>query len=146
METGKYITEKLKQFNATHYYMGYLNDSYDADIKRMWKIEQQQNDRKWQEIKCNQDVLKLIERFDGAVSFVEQHVKVGHIEDAYNMALALHDALRGIRKLAQFVDKRPWSTSNFTEMSISEVDELFDRLERIAIRMEQQNFRRAMQD
>lgn len=146
METGKYITEKLRQFNAAHYYMGYLNDSYDADIKRMWKIEQQQNDRKWQEIKCNQDVLKLIEHYDGTVSFVEHHVKVGHIEDGYNMALALHNALQGMRKLAQFVDKRPWSTGNFTEMSIGEVDELFDRLEKIAIRMEQQNSRRAMQD
>lgn len=146
METGKYISEKLRRFQETHYYMGYLNHSGDPVSKRRWKQEQQEDTRKWQEIKCNQDVLDLINHYDGTVSLIEKYAKVGHIDDAYDMALALHDALRGLRKMSQFVDRHPWSTDGFSEISIDEVDALFDRLESIAARMQTQNLRRAMQD
>ena len=33
----------------------------------------------------NAKVMDYVQRFEGSVYFVENHVKRGHIEDAYNM-------------------------------------------------------------
>ena len=62
------------------------------------------------------------------------------------MALAAYRALQGLRKMAEFIDPRPYSQLKFTELSEDEVDGLFDRLNEIAKRMEKQNIRRMMQD
>ena len=145
MTTGEYISEKIESFQRNNYYYGYLT-STDPEIKNMWKNEQNNKDKKWRDIQSNDDVLKLIDLFESSVSFVEKYVKQGHIEDGYNMALALDNALQGLRKLANNVDPHPWNQTEFTPMTTEEIDDIFDRLEAIAVRMNEQNMRRAMQD
>ena len=146
MEIGKYITLKLEEFEKSHNYMGYLTQITDRDLQRQWKQELQEKDVNWRQINCTQDVLDLINRFDGTVSFVENHVKVGLIEDGFNMSLALYRALQGIRKMAQFADPKPWHQTTKFAVSTEEVDDIFNRLEEITKRMGSQNMRRAMQD
>lgn len=71
----------------------------------------------------------------------------GHIEDGFNMMLGLYNAFQAMRKLAQFVDQisKPWSNTEFSAVSETEVDEMFVRLNDIIERMHAQNTRRAMQ-
>lgn len=146
MELDKYIENKLQQFVSTHPYSGYLNIQNDRELQRKWKNEQSQRDLLWRQITCNDDVFSLIDRFDGSVSFVEKHVEIGHIEDGFNMALALYRALLGIKKLSQFCLPRTYHTTNFTPLSVEEVDFMFNRLDSIYTRMQEQNTKRAMQD
>lgn len=146
MEIGKYITLKLQEFEKSHNYMGYLTQINDRDLQRQWKQELQEKDVNWRQINCTQDVLDLIDRFDGTVSFVENHVKIGLVEDGFNMSLALYRALQGIRKMAQFADPKPWQQTKMFAVSTEEVDAIFNRLEEISKRMSSQNMRRAMQD
>ena len=148
----EYIEEKIQKIEQSlniGYYLQSVAQS-DPDLKRLWKEEVDNKNIKWRKINTNQDVINLIDRFDGAVSFVENNVKFGygHIEDGYNMMLGLYNALQGLRKLAQFVDDlaKPWSTTGFSEVTEAEVDEMFSRLNSIIVRMQNQNMRRAMQD
>ncbi len=145
-----YIEEKIKVIESTSDPRGYLVRlaSGDTEIRRMWKAEIERDNTCWRNINSNDDVIDLIDRFDGCVHFVEENVPFGrgHIEDGYNMALAEYRALQGLRKLAQFIDARPFNQTNFTPMSENEIDELFNRMNRIIDRMDQQNLRRAMQD
>ena len=118
------------------------------------KNEKNNENKKWRDIKNNKDVLKLIDSFESSVNYVEKYVKQGNFEDGYNMALALHNAIQGLRKLANNVDPQPWNQTEFTPMTTEEIDAIFDRLEAIAQRkatvrgntMNEQNMRRAMQD
>ena len=80
MATGEYISEKLKSFQKKHYYSGYLV-SNDPEIKRMWQNEQNNENKKWRDIKNNQDVLKMIDSFESSVNYVEKYVKQGNLED-----------------------------------------------------------------
>lgn len=145
MATGEYISEKIQSFQKKHYYSGYLVCN-DPEIKRRWQNEKNNENKKWRDIKNNKDVLKLIDSFESSVNYVEKYVKQGNFEDGYNMALALHNAIQGLRKLANNVDPHPWNQTEFTPMTTEEIDAIFDRLEAIAVRMNEQNMRRAMQD
>lgn len=78
------------------------------------------------------------------VSFVER-LKIGHIEDGYNMALALYNALQGLKKMAQCINISG-EYADFAEISIEDIDQMFNYLEKITVRMNDQNTRRAMQD
>ena len=62
------------------------------------------------------------------------------------MALAEYRALQGLRKMAQFIDSGRVGEVEFTPLSEAEIDNLFDRMKGIIIRMNQQNEHRAMQD
>lgn len=91
----------------------------------------------------NAKVMDYVQRFEGSVYFVENHVKRGHIEDAYNMYESLYKALTALFKMAQNMDN---SYCEFEEISIQEVDEIFNKLEEVVKRMENANMHRAMQD
>lgn len=152
MNMKEYIEQKIQEIEHMAnpgYYLQSVASS-NSDLRRMWKEEVNKKDLKWRKVNTNQDVYDLIDRFDGAVSFVENHVPygAGHIEDGYNMMLGLYNALQALRKLAQFVDQisKPWSNTGFSNISEAEVDEMFVRLKSIIKRMEDQNMRRAMQD
>lgn len=147
MGMKEFLEGKIAEFEKNHFYKGYLS-STDPEIKRRWKEEEKIRDRKWCEIKSNKDVYDLIDQFDGAVSIVEKFVWPGHghIEDGFNMSLALYNAIRGLKKLAQFVDRHSGSADGFSEITEQEVDKIFSRLEEIYVRMEEMNMRRAMQD
>lgn len=147
MGMKEYLEGKIAEFEKKHYYKGYLS-STNPELKRRWKEEEKNRDRKWRQIESNKDVYDLIERFDGAVSFVEKFVEpgYGHIEDGFNMSLALYNAIWGLKKLAQFADRYSWSTHGFSEITEQEVDNIFSRLEEIYIRMDKMNMRRASQD
>ena len=146
----EYMEMKLQTFQGTNDPKGYLSRlaSVDSEIRRLWRLEQEKDNSNWRRIRTNEDVIDLINRFDGAVRFVEENVKFGygHIEDGYNMALAEYRALQGLRKMAQFIDPSPFNNSEFTPLSEPEVDELFNRMSKIVKRMNDQNLRRAMQD
>ena len=144
------IEEKIKNFEEKYYPKRYLGGlaSVDSEIKRMWRDECAKDNQCWRRVETNEDVIRLIDAFESAVYFVEKNVRFGdgHIEDGYRMALAAYRALQGLRKMAEFIDPRPYSQLKFTELSEDEVDGLFDRLNEIAKRMEKQNIRRMMQD
>ena len=146
----EYIEEKIKNFEEKYYPKRYLGGlaSVDSEIKRMWRDECAKDNQCWRKVETNEDVIRLIDAFESAVYFVEKNVRFGdgHIEDGYRMALAAYRALQGLRKMAEFIDPRPYSQLKFTELSEDEVDGLFDRLNEIAKRMEKQNIRRMMQD
>lgn len=146
----EYIEEKIKILERTSDPKGYLIRlaSADTEIRRLWKAETEKDNTCWRNINSNDDVIDLIERFDGQVRFVEDNVPYGcgHIEDGYNMALAEYRAIQGLRKMAQFIDSHTFNQTNFTPMSENEIDKLFDRINIIIDRMNQQNLRRAMQD
>ena len=148
MET--YIEMKIKAFleksNPERYIAQLANGN--LEIRRMWKSEQNHRNKNWQRINNNQDVIDLIDLFDRVVQSVETQVRFGdgRIDDAYDMALAEYNALQGLRKLAQFINPRPFNNSAFTTLSDSEIDELFERMDKIVKRMNIQNQRRAMQD
>lgn len=146
----EYIEEKIKILERTSDPKGYLIRlaSADTEIRRLWKAETEKDNTCWRNINSNDDVIDLIERFDGQVRFVEDNVPYGcgQIQDGYNMALAEYRAIQGLRKMAQFIDSRTINQTNFTPMSENEIDKLFDRINIIIDRMNQQNLRRAMQD
>lgn len=146
----EYIEEKIKKIQETSDPKGYLTRlaSSDTEIRRSWKAELEKDNACWRNINTNEDVIDLIDRFDGRVRFVEDNVPYGsgHIEDGYNMALAEYRAIQGLRKMAQSIDPSPFNPTRFTRMSESEIDELFERMNGIIGRMNQQNLRRAMQD
>ena len=146
----EYIEEKIKKLQEKGDPKGYLSRlaSSDTEIRRLWNAEVEKDNTCWRSINTNADVIDLIDRFDGRVRFVEDNVPYGsgHIEDGYNMALAEYRAIQGLRKMAQFIDPSPFNKTQFTPMSESEIDELFERINSIIGRMNQQNFRRAMQD
>ena len=48
--------------------------------------------------------------------------------------------------MAQFIDPNPFNQTHFTPISENEIDRLFERMNSIVDRMNNQNFRRAMQD
>ncbi len=146
----EYIEEKIKKLQERGDPKGYLSRlaSTDTEIRRLWKAEVQKDNTCWRNINTNADVIDLIECFDGRVRFVEDNVPYGsgHIEDGYNMALAEYRAIQGLRKMAQFIDPNPFNQTNFTPISENEIDRLFERMNSIVDRMNNQNFRRAMQD
>ena len=146
----EYIEGKIKKLQEAGDPKGYLSRlaSTDTEIRRLWKAEVEKDNTCWRNINTNADVIDLIDRFDGRVRFVENNVPYGSglIEDGYNMALAEYRAIQGLRKMAQFIDPSPFNQTQFTPMSESEIDELFERMNSIIGRMNQQNFRRAMQD
>lgn len=145
-----YIIEKINEFEKKYHLQYCLNSlaSVDSEISRMWKQESSQNNECWRRINTNDDVIQLVDFFDRSVRFVEENVRFGdgHIEDGYNMALAGYRAIQGFRKMAEFIDPKPWNKSGFAELSETEVDTLFNRMNEIAERMNKQNSRRAMQD
>ena len=146
----EYIEEKIKKLQERGDPKGYLSRlaSTDTEIRRLWKAEGQKDNTCWRNINTNADVIDLIECFDGRVRFVEDNVPYGsgHIEDGYNMALAEYRAIQGLRKMAQFIDPNPFNQTHFTPISENEIDRLFERMNSIVDRMNNQNFRRAMQD
>lgn len=146
----EYIEEKIKKLQERGDPKGYLSRlaSTDTEIRRLWKAEVQKDNTCWRNINTNADVIDLIEHFDGQVRFVEDNVPYGsgHIEDGYNMALAENRAIQGLRKMAQFIDPNPFNQTHFTPISENEIDRLFERMNSIVDRMNNQNFRRAMQD
>ena len=146
----EYIEEKIKKLQERGDPKGYLSRlaSTDTEIRRSWKAEVQKDNTCWRNINTNADVIDLIEHFDGQVRFVEDNVPYGsgHIEDGYNMALAEYRAIQGLRKMAQFIDPNPFNQTHFTPISENEIDSLFERMNSIVDRMNNQNFRRAMQD
>jgi len=118
--------------------------SFDKEIKRRWRRDKEESDYfDYAKINCNEDVLGKVERFSGAVRFVENHVERGHLIDDYNMCKALYDALLAIHKMAQNFDN---SLCEFHEISPEDVDSLFNKLLETAQRMGDANLRRAMQD
>ena len=149
-EMKDYIIEKISEFEKKYHLQYYLNSlaSVDSEISKMWKQESSQNNECWRRINTNDDVIQLVDFFDRSVRFVEENVRFGdgHIEDGYNMALAGYRAIQGFRKMAEFIDPKPWNKSGFAELSETEVDTLFNRMNEIAERMNKQNLRRAMQD
>lgn len=150
IQMKEYIEDKIRNFISDNNFAGYLERlaSVDSDIKAYWKAEKNRNNEVWRNIRTNKDVLDLIDRFDGVVTFVEEYVPFGkgHIEDAYNMALAEYRALQGLTKLARFIDPSQFNNTEFTMLSESDIDAIFERMTEIATRMNQQNMRRAMQD
>ena len=146
----EYIEEKIKKLQATSNPKSYLMTlaSSNAELRRLWKAEVEKDNACWRKINTNADVIDLIDRFDGQVHFVEANVPYGygHIEDGYNMALAEYRAIQGLRKMAQFIDPSPFIRTQFTPMSENEIDELFERMDSIISRKNQQDVRRAMQD
>ncbi len=143
MELGTYISDKIKQFEQTHNCYGYLVNATDRYLKDRWKDEKKRDDEKWAAVNCNQDVVDLIIRFDNTVAFVEEHVKQGHIEDAFNMQLSLYNAMLGLSKMGRCIDRQSDRTS-FEQIPTEEIDKWFDRLESIFTRMNAQNLRRMM--
>ena len=57
--------------------------------------------------------MESIDQYYGKVNFVEYHITVGRIEDGYNMALVLHDAIQRLHKLELIVDSKPWNNTEF---------------------------------
>ncbi len=145
MINKEYLENKIKDFEQRHQYMGYLTNSFDKELARRWQDEQAQKTRKWHAVNSNDDVVSLINRFDSVVS-VYEGAKHGHYHDAFDMALALYDALLGFRKWAQFADESSFNSTNFTPISKDAADELFVRLASIASRMDKVNMKRAMSD
>ncbi len=146
----EYIEAKIAKMQETsnpEVYLSSLAHS-DTEIRELWKEERKKDDACWRNIKTNKDVIDLIERFDGSVRFVEEHVPFGsgHIVDGYNMALAQYRAIQGLRKMARFIDPSPFHQTEFVLLSETEIDKLFDRMNDIIERMNQQNTRRAIQD
>ncbi len=145
MVTQKYMEGKIREFEQQHQYRGYLTNNYDKEIIRRWKDEQARKDQKWRAINNYDDVVTLINRYDNIVASFEKADR-GFYEDGFDMALALYDALQGLRKMAQFIEPKPWNTTKFTQVSEKEADALFARLDGIALRMSNVNLRRAMSD
>ncbi len=145
MVTEEYLKNKIKEFEQTHNYHGYLTNNYNKDISRRWKDEQARQNQKWQAINDNNDVIALINRYDNTVASFEKATHMFY-EDGFDMALALYDVLQGLRKMAQFIEPKRWNTTKFTPISEEEADALFARLDGIAIRMSDVNLRRAMSD
>ena len=145
-----YINEKIKAFEGLYHPAYSLNTlaSSDAGLRSSWKRDRAKSEAKQREIRTNDDVISLIDRFDDAVDHVDEYMQSGPgcIEDAYDMYLAAYNAIRGLRKLAQFTDPFLCFESGFSELSEDEVDQLFDRMNDIAKRMDALNMRRAMQD
>ena len=138
---------KMQEISNPEVYLSLLAHS-DTEIRELWKEERKKDNACWRNIRTNKDVIDLIERFDGRVCFVEKNIPYGsgHIEDGYNMALAQYRAIQGLRKMAQFIDPSPFSQTEFVLLSETEIDKLFDRMNDIVKRMNEQNMRRAMQD
>lgn len=146
----EYFEVKIKKIQEKSDPEGYLSRlaSSDTEIRRLWKTEKENDNVCWRNINTNDDVMNLVNHFDGQVRFVEKNVPYGsgHIEDGYNMALAEYRAIQGLRKMAQFINPSPFHKTSFAPLSEIEIDELFDRMNSIIDRMNQQNLRRAMQD
>lgn len=144
MEVQQYMLDKIGDFKAKVCNPeAHLNNmaSCDKEFKRMWKRDKESID--YAGITNNAKVMDYVQRFEGSVYFVENHVKRGHIEDAYNMYESLYKALTALFKMAQNMDN---SYCEFEEISIQEVDENFNKLEEVVKRMENANMHRAMQD
>ena len=120
-----------------------LNDmaSFDSEIKRMWKKDKESFD--YAEIRDNARVMDYVQEFEGAVYFVENYINRGVKEDDYNMYLSLYKALKSLFKMAQNIDN---IHCQFEEISIQEIDDLFNELKEVAQRMENSIMRRIMQD
>lgn len=144
IELQKYMLDKISNFKAKVCNPEeQLNNmaSCDKEFMRMWKRDKESID--YAGITNNEKVMDYVQKFEGSVYFVENHVKRGHIEDAYNMYESLYKVLIALFKMAQNMDN-PYC--EFEEISIQDVDEIFNKLEKIAQRMENANMRRAMQD
>ena len=128
MEVQQYMLDKIGDFKAK-----VCNP--EAHLNNMASCDK--------EFTNNAKVMDYVQRFEGSVYFVENHVKRGHIEDAYNMYESLYKALTALFKMAQNMDN---SYCEFEEISIQEVDEIFNKLEEVVKRMENANMHRAMQD
>lgn len=144
MEVQQYMLDKIRDFKAKVCNPeAHLNNmaSCDKEFKKMWKKDKESID--YAGITTNEKVMDYVQGFDGSVYFVENYVKRGHIEDAYHMYESLYKALTALFKMAQNMDN-PYC--ELKEISIQEVDEIFNKLEAVVQRMENANMRRAMQD
>ncbi len=143
--TQKYLEDKIKEFERRHIYKSYLTNHSDKELARRWKEEQEHEFQKWRAIKSNTEVYRLIDVYNNVVTSIEKN-KRSFIEDGFDMALALDNAIRGLRKMAQSIEPKTWSDSKFISVSNREVDEIFERLDKIAARMNAINCKRAMRD
>lgn len=144
IELQQYILDKISDFKAKVCNPeACLNNmaSCDKEFKRMWKRDKESLD--YAGITNNEKVMDYVQKFEGSVYFVENYVKRGHVEDDYNMYESLYKALTALFKMAQNMDN---SYCEFEEISIQDVDEIFNKLEEIAQRMKNANMRREMQD
>lgn len=144
VDVQQYMLDKIKDFKVKICNPeAHLNvmASNDKEFKRMWNKMKESID--YAGILDNAKVMDYIQRFEGSVCFVENHVKRGHIEDAYSMYESLYEALTALFKMAQNMDN-PYC--KFEKISIQEVDDIFEKLEKIVKRMDNANMRRAMQD
>ncbi len=145
MKVSQYISKKVKEVEKKHKYQCYLN-SADSELRRQYKAYENNANAEWQSIKNNEDVLKRIKYFDNVVRSVESNVGNWHIEDSFNMALAFHKALKGLEKLSISLDRCSFIRNGFTAISKAEADEIFERLDSIATRMDEQNLLRIVRD
>ena len=146
----QYIESKIIELQKVSDPKGYLTRlaSVNPEFRRLWRSELDKDNECLRKINTNDDVIKLIDLFEGQVQFVEKYVPFGsgHAEDGYKMALAEYRALQGLRKMAQFIDPHVCNTTNFTPLSEAEIDKLFNRMVSIIARKDQQDMRRMMQD
>lgn len=143
MEVQQYMLDKIRDFKVKVCNPeAHLNNmaSYDRDFKRMWKRDKDNFD--YAGIIDNERVFDYVQGVEGSVHFAE-NLKLGHIEDAYNMYLSLYKALTALFKMAHNMEN---SYCDFEEITVQAVDEIFDELEQVVQRMENVNMRRAMQD
>ena len=149
-EMREYIETKINELKKISNPENYLkNLSYnDVELEKKWRRDQSKDRECWDNINSNEDVINLIELFDGQVRFIENNVPYGAgiDEDGYKMALAEYRVVRGLQKMAQFIGKGQVSKVNFTLLSETEIDALFDRVKEIIIRKNRQNERRGYED
>ena len=88
----EYIEVKIKKIQEKSDPEGYLSRlaSSDTEIRRLWKTEKENDNVCWRNINTNDDVMNLVNHFDGQVRFVEKNVPYGsgHIMISHRISSA----------------------------------------------------------
>lgn len=150
MSMKNYIESKLDEFTVNEYnpkvYLASCAKN-NRQLAARLKTYRNRRENSWEDIKNTSDVIRSVERFEGTVRFVKENVSKWMIEDAFDMALTLDEALTGLRKMAMFCEKNLFHMKEmYFEATEETVNELFARLKRSTQEMLALNLKGMMQD
>ena len=147
-QIGTYINNVISNIEGSYNPEVEIKRFTDPEIKREWSSLQQRRNIEWEQIKNIDDVYRLIDVFKNTVESINQ-IPFGnlHVQDKYEMDVALYRVLQGLRKIAKLkgtitLFQPEWVRS----ISESEIDNMAETIITTINKMKSISVRKAMQD
>ena len=147
-KTSAYINDAIKRIQSEYNPESSISRLNDTEIQREWSSFQHDANNFWRRINTLEDVRRLIDVFKNTVESVDK-TPFGclHVQDEYDMAIALYKVIHGLRKITVAMDTITClQPEEFRIITESDVDNMTEIIMTTIGKMKSIIVRKAMQE